>query len=120
MAPGSVSRPAEDTTLLSTVDTTRTSSCLLASRCAAPPAEEPFATVCETTASTVTTDEEEKATDVERCLDEDNCVIFVTAQLNLNRSWCETLKWVGSHPPHHHPTTTPPGTFKALPGNLGS
>ena len=26
---------------------------------------------------------------------------IVTAQLNLNWSWCETLKWVGSH----HPTT---------------
>ena len=23
----------------------------------------------------------------------------VTAQLNLNWSWCQTLKWVGSHPP---------------------
>ena len=42
-------------------------------------------------------------------------IIIVTAQLNLNWSWCETLKWVGSH----HPTP-PPGTFKALPGNLGS
>ena len=29
----------------------------------------------------------------------------VTAQLNLNWSWSETLKWVGSHPPHH---PTPP------------
>ena len=36
---------------------------------------------------------------------------IVTAQLNLNWSWSETLKWVGSHTP---------GTFKALPGNLGS
>ena len=27
--------------------------------------------------------------------------IVVTAQLNLNWSWCLTLKWVGSH----HPTT---------------
>ena len=25
---------------------------------------------------------------------------IVTAQLNLNWSWSETLKWVGSHPPH--------------------
>ena len=41
--------------------------------------------------------------------------LIVTAQLNLNWSWSETLKWVGSHP-----TTPPPGTFKALPGNLGS
>ena len=40
----------------------------------------------------------------------------VTAQLNLNWSWSETLKWVGSHHPTHHHT----GTFKALPGNLGS
>ena len=40
--------------------------------------------------------------------------LFVTAQLNLNWSWSETLKWVGSHPP------PPPQTFKALPGNLGS
>ena len=40
---------------------------------------------------------------------------IVTAQLNLNWSWSETLKWVGSHPP-----TPPPQTFKALPGNLGS
>ena len=34
---------------------------------------------------------------------------IVTAQLNLNWSWSETLKWVGTHPttpPHHHPTTT--------------
>ena len=31
---------------------------------------------------------------------------FVTAQLNLNWSWSETLKWVGSHPPPPHPTTT--------------
>ena len=43
-------------------------------------------------------------------------LLIVTAQLNLNWSWSETLKWVGSHH-HHHP---PPGTFKALPGNLGS
>ena len=76
MAPGSVSRPAEDATLLSTVDTTRTSTCLLASRCAAPPAEEPFATVCETTASTATMGEDKKP-DVEKCLDEDNHMIYL-------------------------------------------
>ena len=43
----------------------------------APPAEEPSVTVCVTTASTATTDEEEKAPDVEKCLDEDNHVIYL-------------------------------------------
>ena len=27
---------------------------------------------------------------------------IVTAQLNLNWSWSETLKWVGTHPPPTH------------------
>ena len=75
--------PAEDEILPSIVDTTRNSAFLLASRCVAQPAEEPSATVCENTASTATTDEEEKATDVEKCLDEDNCVIYLIIMSNL-------------------------------------
>ena len=35
------------------------------------------------------------------------CGDIVTAQLNLNWSWCLTLKWVGSH----HPTTTTTRNF---------
>ena len=69
--------------LPSTVDTTWTTTCLLASGCAAQPAEEPSATVCETTASTATTDEEEKAPDVKKCLDEDNRVIYLIIMYNL-------------------------------------
>ena len=83
MAPGSVSRPAEDVILPSTVDTARTTTCLWVSRCVALPAEELSATVYETTASMATTDEEEKATDVEKCLDEDNCVIYLIIMYNL-------------------------------------
>ena len=43
--------PAEDEILPSIVDTTRNSAFLLASRCVAQPAEEPYATVCENTAT---------------------------------------------------------------------
>ena len=77
MAPGSVSRPAEAEILPSTADTMWTTTCLLGSRCVAPPAEEPSATVCETTASTATTDEDKKPTDDEKCLDEDKYVTYL-------------------------------------------
>ena len=76
MAPGSVSRPAEDTILPSTVGTTWSTTCLLAFRCVALPAEELSATVCAATASTATTDEDKKTTDDEKCLDEDNYVDY--------------------------------------------
>ena len=72
MAPGSVSLLAEDTTHPSTVGTTWSTTCLLASRCVAPLAEELSATVCAATVSTATMDKDKKPTDDEKCLDEDN------------------------------------------------
>ena len=72
MDPGSASPPAEDVILPLTVDTTRSSTFPRASRCVAPPAEEPFATVCGLTASTATMDE---PADAKKCLDEDNYVL---------------------------------------------
>ena len=77
MAPGSVSRPVEDMIHPTTVDTTRTTTFLPASRCAAPPAEEPSVTVCEATASTATMDEDEKATKAKKF------VIYLIIMYNL-------------------------------------
>ena len=62
---GSVSLPAEDVIHPSTVATTVTTTFLLASRCAAPSAEEPSVIAYADITSTATMDEERKTTDDE-------------------------------------------------------
>jgi hypothetical protein len=79
MDPGGASHPAENVILPSIADTMKTGTSLLASRCVDQPAGGPFAIVCVTTATTATMDEE-----LEKCLDEDNCVFVYLLIYLLN------------------------------------